>query len=188
VLRDGLKAFIHECRDRGAFDDLQVIELLFFAGKRNLEAADLLDIDQKTVAGIKFRAIQRLRSFVEQSAQTDRRNMDEEQTEVTVARVWREFRLTCLKRSTLGSYLLGILDDPWRSYTQFHLDVVGCPMCLANLQDLQEEQSQAIRPMTESFFASSVGFLSRVSSEGESPEAPAHGRQTEDGTAGTQPR
>jgi len=169
VLRDALKTFIHECRDRGAFDDLQVIELLFFAGKRNLEAADLLEMDQKAVAGIKFRAIQRLRSFVEQSAQADRCDMDDERAEVTVAKVWREFRLTCLKRSTLGSYLLGILDDPWRSYTQFHLDVVGCPMCLANLQDLEQEQAQAARPMTESIFASSVGFLSRVSGEGGSP-------------------
>jgi RNA polymerase sigma-70 factor (ECF subfamily) len=166
VLRDALRAFISECRDRGAFDDLQVIELLFFAGKRNLEAAELLDLDQKAVAGIKFRTIQRLRSFVEQSADADRCELDEQRAEVTVARVWREFRLTCLKRSTLGSYVLGILDEPWCSYTQFHLDVVGCPMCLANLQDLQEEQTQSARPLTASIFTSSVGFLSRVSGEG----------------------
>ena len=94
--------------------------------------------------------------------------VDEAHAEVTVARVWREHRLTCLKRSTLGSHLLGILEDPWLSYTQFHLDVVGCPMCLANLQDLQEEQAGAAKPLTESIFASSVGFLSRVSGEGPS--------------------
>ena len=36
-------------------------------------------------------------------------------------------------------------------------------MCLANLNDLQEEQTGAPRPLTDSIFATSVGFLSRAS-------------------------
>ncbi|UCG16365.1 MAG: sigma-70 family RNA polymerase sigma factor [Phycisphaerales bacterium] len=167
VLRDALKAFIHGCRDRGDFDDLQVVELLFYAGKRNLEVADLFDIDQKAVAGVKFRAIQRLQKSVEQESPSGLAQMDAARAEVTVAHVWRKYRLTCLKRSTLGSYLLGILEDPWLSYTQFHLDVVGCPICLANLEDLQDEQTGAPKPLTDSILASSVGFLSRVSNEGQ---------------------
>ncbi len=163
VLRDALKAYIHDCRDRGDFDELQVIELLFYAGQRNREAAELLDLDQKAVAGIKFRAIQRLRKFVETSDADVPDWADESRAEITVARVWREHRLTCLKRSTLGQYLLGILEGPWLGYTQFHLDVVGCTMCLANLQDLQDEQTGEPIQMTESIFASSIGFLSRAS-------------------------
>jgi len=163
LLRDALKAFIHDCRDRADFDELQVIELLFYAGKRNLDVADLLDMDQKAVAGVKFRAIQRLRKLLDAADANALASMDETCAEMTVARVWREHRLTCLKRGTLGSYLLGVLEDPWRSYTQFHLDVVGCPMCLANLNDLQDEQTGAPRPLTDSIFATSVGFLSRAS-------------------------
>ncbi len=161
LLGDILRQLIHELRDRDAFNDLQVIELVFFAGKRNLDIADLLDIDQKSVAGIKFRAIQKLKKFLTQRDASATDCLDETKADVTVARVWRERRLTCLKRSTLGSYLLGVLDDPWKSYTQFHLDVVACPMCLANLADLQEEEDDREPVDTERMFASSVGFLSR---------------------------
>ena len=167
TLADLLRKLIHELRDRGAFTDLQVIELLFYGDKRNLDVADLLEMDQKAVAGIKFRAIQKLRKFIEADEGAGEPALEEGRAEVTVARVWREQRLTCLKRSTLGSYLLGVLEEPWQSYTQFHLDVVGCPMCLANMEDLAEEDRQ-IEPSRshEAMFASSVGFLSRPSADG----------------------
>lgn len=161
LLVDILRRLIHDLRDRDAFDDLQVIELIFFAGKRNLDVAELLEMDQKAVAGVKFRAIQKLQSYLEEMDNVA--GFDESAAEITVARVWREHRLTCLKRSTLGSYLLGVLDDPWKGYTQFHLDVVGCPMCVANLADLQAEESAQGAPADhERMFQSSVGFLSRI--------------------------
>ena len=91
-------------------------------------------------------------------------DLDDLQADATVCKVWRAQRITCLKRGTLGQYLLRVLDEPWRSYTQFHLDVVGCPMCLANLEDLQSEEEAAEQPGgARQIFASSVGFLSRVS-------------------------
>lgn len=161
LLAEILRRLIHELRDRSAFDDLQVIELIFFAGKRNLDVAELLDMDQKAVAGVKFRAIAKLQSYLEEKENLA--GFDQGSAEVTVARVWREHRLTCLKRSTLGSYLLGVLDDPWKGYTQFHLDVVGCPMCVANLADLQsEEDARGGGVDHERMFQSSVGFLSRT--------------------------
>jgi len=162
LLAEILRRLIHELRDRDAFGDLQVIELLFFAGRRNLDVAELLDIDQKAVAGIKFRAIQKLQKYVSQRDPAAMAGLDDTNADVTVARVWREHRLTCLKRSTLGSYLLGVLEDPWLSYTQFHLDVVGCAMCVANLSDLQSEQDELTADDTERIFQSSVGFLKRT--------------------------
>ncbi|MFQ5494112.1 MAG: RNA polymerase sigma factor [Phycisphaerae bacterium] len=159
LLVDILKQLIREMRDRQAFNDLQVIELAFFAGVRNLDIADLLEMDQKAVAGVKFRAIQKLKKYLAgHDAQTET-GFDEASADVTVARVWREHRLTCLKRSTLGSYLLGVLEEPWRSYTQFHLDVVACSMCVANLADLESEEDQRTPADTQRMFASSVGFL-----------------------------
>ncbi len=166
LLADILRRLIREHRDREAFDDLQVIELVFYAGKRNLEVSELLDLDQKAVAGVKFRAIQKLQKYLGEGDSAALESLDDTSADVTVARVWREHRLTCLKRSTLGSFLLGVLEEPWRSYTQFHLDVVGCPLCVANLADLQaEEEQEGSPPDTERMFASSVGFLSRTGSQ-----------------------
>jgi len=162
LLADLLRQLIRELRDRDAFQDLQVIELVFYAGMRNLNVADLLDIDQKAVAGIKFRAIQKLQKFLASQESETKAALEESQADITVARVWREHRLTCLKRSTLGSYVLGVLDEPWFSYTQFHLDVVGCAMCVANLTDLEAEQDDDGGGVAEDLFQSSVGFLSRT--------------------------
>jgi len=159
LLADILKQLIREMRDRDAFGDLQVIELAFFTGQRNIDIADLLEMDQKTVAGVKFRAIQKLQKYLSQQDPAALSCLEEDHADVTVARVWREHRLTCLKRSTLGSYLLGVLDEPWRSYTQFHLDVVGCSMCLANMADLEAEEDDHLPADTDRLFASSAGFL-----------------------------
>jgi RNA polymerase sigma-70 factor (ECF subfamily) len=159
LLADILRQLIGELRDREAFNDLQVIELAFFAGRRNIDIAELLDMDQKAVAGVKFRAIQKLQKYLSQRDAAALDCLEDDRADVPVARVWRERRLTCLKRSTLGSYLLGVLEEPWRSYTQFHLDVVGCRMCLANLDDLNAEEDERGRADTDRFFASSVGFL-----------------------------
>lgn len=162
LLADLLRELIHEFRDRSAFNDLQVIELVFFAGKRNLQVAELLDMDQKAVAGIKFRAIQKLQKYIADRDAAALECLDESQADVTVAKVWRSHRLTCLKRSTLGSYLLEVLESPWQEYTQFHLDVVGCPICVANLQDLEAEQDEQPVVSNDEIFQSSVGFLSRT--------------------------
>lgn len=162
LLGELLLTLIHDLRDREAFQDLQVIELIFFAGKRNLDVADLLEMDQKAVAGVKFRAIQKLQKYLSDRDSETVACLDETHAEVTVARVWRDRRLTCLKRSTLGSYLLGVLEDPWNAYTQFHLDVVACPMCLANLADLEAEEEDLTPADTERMFASSAGFLRRT--------------------------
>ena len=158
-----LRDLIEDYRDRSAFEDLQVIELLFYAGKRNREVAELFDMDQKAIAGIKFRAIAKLRKFLDERGGGDG-GLAENDAEVTVARAWREERLNCLKRSTLGSYSLGVLDEPWLGYTQFHVDVVACPWCLANLRDLEEEDERTDSPArAEHLYTSSVGFLSRAS-------------------------
>jgi RNA polymerase sigma factor (sigma-70 family) len=161
LLADLLRRLIDELREREAFQDLQVIELVFFAGTRNLDVAELLELDQKAVAGIKFRAIQKLQKYLEERGPAAETGLDDSHADVTVARVWREHRLTCLKRGTLGAYLLNVLEEPWRSYTQFHLDVVTCPMCLANLDDLQAEQDDAGPADHDRFFQSSIGFLKR---------------------------
>ena len=60
----------------------------------------------------------------------------------TLGAIWRRGRLTCPSRQQLGSFLLDALDPELADYIRFHLDVVECPFCRANLEDL-EAQSKA---------------------------------------------
>lgn len=57
--------------------------------------------------------------------------------------VWRRARLTCPSRQQLGSLLLDALDPELADYYRFHLEVVECPFCLANLADLQAQGASA---------------------------------------------
>src|SRR4051794_8150517 len=61
----------------------------------------------------------------------------------TLGAIWRRGRLTCATRQQLGSYLLDALDPALAGYITFHLDVVECPFCRANLSDLQGKAAQA---------------------------------------------
>ena len=163
VLASIFRRLIEELRDRDKLEDLQVVELLFYVGLRNKEVGRLLDRDEKAVAGVKFRALARLREFLRDLKSEEQNLLPDDQlsSEATFSRVWRQRRLSCLKRSTIGSYLLGVLDEPWLSYTSFHLDTVRCLMCRANLDDLAEEsESQPDNQRSEEMFQSSVGFLS----------------------------
>ncbi|MFO0974493.1 MAG: sigma-70 family RNA polymerase sigma factor [Phycisphaerae bacterium] len=168
LLAEILRRFIAESRDRNKLDDVQVIELLFFVGLRNKEAADRLGRDEKSVAGVKFRCLSRLREFLEEirAQRGPQAVLDDDalSSDAVVCRVWRTHRLTCLKRSTIGSYLLGVLDEPWQSFTRYHLEEVRCLMCQANLEDLSAESADAAPAADhERVFQSSIGFLSRAS-------------------------
>lgn len=55
----------------------------------------------------------------------------------TLGAFWRRGRLTCLSREQLGSYLLEVLEPEFSDYITFHLEVVECPLCRANLADLK---------------------------------------------------
>lgn len=158
-----LRKLIEEFRDRDKLDDLKVIELLFYVGLRNKEAGERLGRDEKAIAGVKFRALNRLREYLDELP-TEERNLlgnASVSSEATVSHVWRDRRLSCLKRSTLGSHVLGVLDEPWASYAAFHIEEIGCLMCRANLEDLSRESERIGEDVSDRMFQSSVGFLSR---------------------------
>jgi anti-sigma factor RsiW len=82
----------------------------------------------------------------------------------SVGEIWRRHRLSCPTRQQLGSYLLGALPDDLARYVTFHLDVVGCRYCQANLADLKDQQAEAeeaIETRRRKYFQSSVGHLRR---------------------------
>ena len=80
----------------------------------------------------------------------------------TLGEIWRRHRITCPTREQLGSYLLGALPPELLDYLDFHLEVVGCRLCRANLADLENQQAeapQAVEIRRKRYFQSSAGYL-----------------------------
>jgi hypothetical protein len=81
----------------------------------------------------------------------------------TVGEIWRRGRVSCPTRHELGALLLGAVDAARGAYLQFHLDVVGCRICAANLEDLRRhpDPPAAVEQRRRKFFESSAGNLRR---------------------------
>jgi hypothetical protein len=62
----------------------------------------------------------------------------EDRGEHTAGAIWRRERVSCPTRDQLGGFLLGAGDQDLLDYVRFHLDVIGCPYCQANLDDLRK--------------------------------------------------
>lgn len=79
----------------------------------------------------------------------------------SVGEIWYRGRLSCPSRSELGGYLLGTLSQEVHDYLDFHLLTIGCRLCQANLQDLQEqsEHPEDSTVRRRRFFESSAGYL-----------------------------
>ncbi len=78
----------------------------------------------------------------------------------TLGEIWRHRRLSCPTREQLGSLLLGTLAEEHARYIAFHIEVVGCRYCRANLADLQSHQGGAEQvARRRKYFQSSAGYL-----------------------------
>ncbi len=78
--------------------------------------------------------------------------------------IWRRHRVSCPTREQMGSFLLGVLDDEQADYIRFHIDVVACRLCYANLEDLRQRQAESEEMVVvrrRKYFDSSAGYLSR---------------------------
>lgn len=75
--------------------------------------------------------------------------------------IWRRHRITCPERTELGSFLLGVLEPGHAGYVRFHLEVIGCRLCQANLADLQQQQAATAgaASRTRRYVQSSAGLL-----------------------------
>ena len=80
----------------------------------------------------------------------------------SLGEIWRRGRLSCPSREQLGSYLLGAMPEEPADYIRFHLEVVGCRRCRANLADLEARQAelpQTAQTRRKKYFTSSAGYL-----------------------------
>jgi hypothetical protein len=87
---------------------------------------------------------------------------ERERGEHSIGAIWQRQRLSCPNREQLGSYLLQALESGWQDYIRFHLEMVGCPYCQANLADLdslRQEPAPRMQERRRRFFESSAGYL-----------------------------
>ena len=94
----------------------------------------------------------------------------------TLGEIWRRHQLGVPGREELGSYLLGVLPEPHAEYIRFRLEVLKCPFTIANLNDLNAQQAEAMDQTStrrQRYFQTSAGFL-------ENPENPENPEDTEE--------
>lgn len=94
----------------------------------------------------------------------------------TIGEVWRRGRIGCFTRQQLGAYCLGTLSRPLREQIDFHVQVVGCRFCAANLDDLKQSPTAPaaeVEQRRRRFYESSVPGQRPAPRDSEPPEGPA---------------
>ncbi len=175
VLRELVRLWVQETWAQGEFQRLIVVEALLAAGWRNRDVWTRLGLrDESTVAGIKFRALKRLREIAlergsdrELMAQVGVALEQEEGLDLDVKSAWVEGRASCPARHWLARHLAGTLPEGPTSFVRFHLDDVRCPWCRANLDDLERlEGEQGLAPLLERVGQSTIQLLRSRSLDG----------------------
>ena len=161
ILADILETLLTELKQERKFRDLKILELIFVLGRSQQETARIADTSEPTVSRTRKALVEQLRKLVVKHAKADTIEDLPAGGDVTalITSIWQENLFSCLKRSTLGSYALGVLDAEWSDYARFHLETANCDFCAAHLHDVQKG-GQNISPQTrERILMSSAGFL-----------------------------
>ncbi|MBN1417245.1 MAG: sigma-70 family RNA polymerase sigma factor [Planctomycetes bacterium] len=158
VLADALEDLVERWKREERLRDLKILELLFYRSWKSRDIARAVGTSEPTVSRRKDEAVSELAAVAARRAR-DAAAADLPLDGDLLARIWRENLLSCIKRSTLGAYELGVLEEPWAEHVAFHIQVVACEACNANLADLREGSSPEARRARERIFQSSVGFL-----------------------------
>ncbi|MCY2971923.1 MAG: hypothetical protein NTZ30_14795 [Planctomycetota bacterium] len=64
----------------------------------------------------------------------------------SIGAIWRREHLSCPTREELSSYKDEALDTQRIDYIKFHLEIVGCNACQANLLDLNSAKDPKANP------------------------------------------
>lgn len=152
-LVDGFKSSLN-------FRDLQIVELLFYCHLSNKDVAGIMGMSEKAVALIKHRSLKQIRKRIAGShipigpTSADSENLLQD--------IWELQRFSCPKRSTIGAYLLGTLDNEWHKYVEFHVNTLGCKFCRANLEDIQTQNTKNhSKRLRVRIMESTAGFLKK---------------------------
>ena len=160
ALAEAIRDLIDSCKASGNLRNLEVIELVFYCQLRNKDIAGIAGVSENQVALIKHRSLNRVREHVAKALPTEQLSLA---SDALLTEIWETHRLSCPKRSTIGAYLLGTLEPPWRRYVDFHLNKLGCRFCLANLEDIQRQSAGPQKRLVhDRIMQSTVGFLSHT--------------------------
>lgn len=159
-----LRELVGRFKESLNFRDLQIAEMLFYCQVPNKEVARLAELGEQHVALIKHRCLKHVRDTVASELRGHPPTDDSaEGAESMLTAIWEDQRLSCLKRSTIGAYLLGTLDQAWHDYVEFHLNRLGCRFCQANLEDLRRQTVSEPSPaLRDRIMQSTVGFLRSI--------------------------
>jgi RNA polymerase sigma factor (sigma-70 family) len=169
LLANVLRDWVQETWQQDEFTRLMVVEALFSGEWRNRDTWERFALrDETAVAGIKFRALKRMRE--QALARDPRRTLlpllatalaDEEgKPEIRVQDVWRRGRVSCPARHWLARLATGGLDEGPASYLRFHLDEMKCEWCQANVDDLGRlDEHTEIAPLLERVGQSTLHYL-----------------------------
>ncbi len=151
ALAGALATYLDTLKDENRYQDLSVLELLFLKQASGKFTAQTTGLTPVQVSRIKQAALEFLRRKV--------RDFDPLE-DFSVKVLWEENLYTCLKRTTLGSYELGLLAPNLAEYVTFHLETVECPYCQANLEDMRTESAK-LPELKARILATSTPFLRR---------------------------
>lgn len=171
LLGDILRDWVEETWEQGEFQRLMVIEALFSGGWRNRDTWKRFDLrDETAVAGIKFRALKRLRQLAavresgsdllpvlasaSEGSEGDQRILD-----LDVRELWRERRVSCPARHWLARLLAGTLEPEPSDFVRFHLEEMHCPWCEASLDDLSRDKEGEMDAILERIHESTMRYL-----------------------------
>jgi RNA polymerase sigma-70 factor, ECF subfamily len=117
-------------------------------------------MDEKQIALIKHRMLKDLREKLERGGGGDPSQPSGfEPSDSLLTEVWEDYRFTCPKRSTIGRFLLGTLEEPWKGYVEFHVTKLGCKFCRANVDDLHRATEEEQKKVQQRIFDSTIGFF-----------------------------
>jgi RNA polymerase sigma factor (sigma-70 family) len=160
-----LRGWVEETWQAGEFVRLMVIEALFAGGWRNRDTWDRFGLrDETAVAGIKFRALKRLRELAQAQGlppelhESLADHSEEGRTGIDVGAVWRAARASCPARHWLAREIAGTLETEPARFVRFHLDEMRCAWCQANRDDLEQTEG-ALEPLLERVRASTARYL-----------------------------
>ncbi len=158
ILATAVRALAAKLHAGEKFRDLKIAEGLFYAGRRNRELSEVLGTSENEISQVKHRLVKRLTQLVNEAggSAADEAFNDESSGHLLTA-VWESQRPSCPKRTTLGKFTLGILPRDWDEFVDFHVNILGCTFCNANLAELQTPTDT--NPVNDRLFSSTVGFL-----------------------------
>ncbi len=166
LLRDALREWVQETWAAGEFTRLMVVEALLRGGWRNRDTWERFGLrDETAVAGIKFRALKKLREIVAKTDETGEivpslsQLAEDGDVPIDVATVWTEERVSCPARHWIARSLADALDKDPAEFVALHVDEIGCDWCQANRDDLKRQDDSTLEPLLKAIEASTARFL-----------------------------